>query len=289
MIASAACFGVMNIMSVSALEQQNGDLAFYFLIKEKDCSTTLGRALSKDGAEWKAERCGANFPAAYYVVNNDRLVRMEDGRILAPAAYWPAADVQNGTYASPMVTTLLISEDDGASFYKSSLEFSIPYRICKDGLMEPGIIQLGEQFYLWMRTQAGYQFESRSEKGLENFETPQPSIFTSPDSPMQMKWIGEAVYAVYNPIPCYNGREKETMPGVYGRTPLTLRKSTDGGKTFGPLQHIEEDPLRGYSYPAMFETRDGCILLGYCRGDFANDKNNLCRIGIGKVELNSIE
>ena len=155
--------------------------------------------------------------------------------------------------------------------------------------MEPGIIQLGEQYYLWMRTQAGYQFESWAEKGLENFETPQPSIFTSPDSPMQMKRIGDAVYAVYNPIHCYNGREKDTMPGVYGRTPLTLRKSTDGGKTFGPLQHIEEDPLRGYSYPAMFETKDGCILLGYCRGDFANDKNNLCRIGIGKVDLNSIE
>jgi len=65
-------------------------------------------------------------------------------------------------------------------------------------------------------------------------------------------------------------------------------KSVDGGKTYGPLNVIEDDPTRGYSYPAMFKTRDGRLLLGYCRGDEA-DGNHLCRIGIAEIEIGSIE
>ncbi len=77
--------------------------------------------------------------------------------------------------------------------------------------------------------------------------------------------------------------------GPGGRTPFVLRKSTDGGKTFGKLNIIEDDPNRGYSYPAMFQTNDGRLLLGYCRGDGITDGNNLCRLGIAEVEIASIE
>ena len=54
------------------------------------------------------------------------------------------------------------------------------------------------------------------------------------------------------------------------------------------MNTVEDDPTRGYSYPAMFRTKDGCLLPAYCRGD-ANDGDNLCRIGITKVEISSIE
>ena len=83
----ASVYGVQNVMSVSALEQNNGELAFYYLIKENDGTTTLGRSLSADGIVFRHERCRALFPLRYYVVNNDRFVRLRDGRILVPAAY----------------------------------------------------------------------------------------------------------------------------------------------------------------------------------------------------------
>ncbi|MBQ6823866.1 MAG: hypothetical protein IJP27_04380, partial [Clostridia bacterium] len=84
-----------------------------------------------------------------------------------------------------------------------------------------------------------------------------------------------------------NGLHHHDLPDSWGRTPFVIRKSVDC-VDFGPLNHIEEDPNRGYSYPALFETRDGCILIGYCRGNAA-DGNQLCRLGIGKIEVASIK
>ena len=89
-IAPASFFGVANVMSVSALEQQNGDLAFYFLIKENDFTSTLGRTVSTDGEHFTCQRCQCDFKPGYYVVNNDRFVRQKSGRILVPAAYYSA-------------------------------------------------------------------------------------------------------------------------------------------------------------------------------------------------------
>lgn len=286
-IVNAADLSVRNIMSVSAMEQKNGDLAFYFLIKEFDGSTTIGRAVSSDGSDFRCERCQADFPKNYYVINNDRLVRLTDGRILAPAAYIPREAVLADKRV-PYTTTLLISEDDGKSFFKADFDFTAtdPLSI-RYGLQEPGVLAREDgSFYLWMRTNCYCQYESESEGDLNVFTAPHPSQFTSPPSPMQVKAIDGVTYAVYNPIPRYNGRV--CAKGTADRTPIVLRKSIDDGRTFGPLNIIEDDPNRGYGYPAIFGTRDGHLLLAYCRGN-AEDGNMLCRVGIARVEIASIE
>ncbi len=286
-IARAAEFGVGNIMSVSALEQKNGDLAFYYLIKETDCSTTLGRSVSTDGVNFRNERCRADFPAHYYVVNNDRLVRLRDGRILAPAAYVEPAQALVDERV-PYITTLLVSDDDGASFYKADFDYTTTdkqnYRY---GLQEPGVIEREDgSLYLWMRTNYYCQYECESDGDVNRFTTPHASQFTSPPSPMQVKCYDGVTYAVYNPVPRYNGRVSEA--GTWDRTPIVIRKSLDGGETYGPLNIIEDDPTRGYCYPSIFQTNDGHLLLAYCRGD-AIDGNTLCRLGIARVEIASIE
>jgi hypothetical protein len=279
--------GVENIMSVSATEQKNGDLAFYFLIKEPDLTTTLGRAVSGDGVNFRVERCRADFPPAYYVVNNDRLVRLRDGRILAPAAYISAEDCRADRRV-PYVTTLLISEDDGESFYKADFDYTTTDPLnMRYGLQEPGVIENADgSLYLWMRTNYYCQYECESAGDVNVFTLPHASQFTSPPSPMQVKDFDGARYAVYNPTPRYNGRV--SAEGTWDRTPFVIRKSTDGGKTYGPLNMIEDDPTRGYCYPAVFQTNDGHLLLAYCRGD-AVDGNTLCRLGIARAEIASIE
>ena len=285
-IARAGDFGVSNIMSVSGMEQQNGDLAFYFLIKELDGSTTVGRAISTDGIDFYTARCRANFPANYYVINNDRFLRLRDGRILAPAAYITSQQML-AEERVPYTTTLLVSEDDGKSFFKADFDFTTTDQLnAHYGLQEPGVWEREDgSLYLWMRTNYGCQYECESAGDINAFTPPAPSRFTSPPSPMQIKCFDGVAYSVYNPSPRDNGRT--SVAGTGGRTPFVIRKSTDGGRTYGPLNMIEEDPNRGYCYPAIFQTNDGCLLIGYCRGDAA-DGNMLCRLGIARVEIGTI-
>ena len=114
-IATAAEFGTKNIMSVSVVEQKNGELAFYFLIKENDLNSTMGRVLSADGETWRSERCDFTaVPPAYYVVNNDRIVRLSDGTLVAPASFCSAQEIAiKGVHMS---VTALISKDDAQSY-----------------------------------------------------------------------------------------------------------------------------------------------------------------------------
>ncbi len=277
-IAHASLFGVQNIMSVSGVIQQNGDLGFYFCIKEKDLTMTLGRAISSDGVHFTAERVICDFPPAYYIVNNDRIIRLPDGRLVAPAAY-----IQRLVYPhEPFITTLLVSEDDGKSFTRTSMHFAPTAPVHAPGYQEPGIAYYGGRLHLWMRTNAGCQYESISTGGLEAFPEPYPSKFTSPLSPMHIKVIGDTAYAIYNPIPSYNGRVEGA--GTMGRTPYVLRRTQPGGLEFGELEVLEEDPERGYCYPAVFETHDGKLLLAYCRGHIS-DGWCLCRLGIAKLTV----
>ncbi len=284
-IAEASFFGTKNVMSVSACPLVDGTLAFYYLIKENDGSTTLGRSLSKDGKSFRAERTEWKAPAAYYVINNDRLERLADGRIIAPAASYSAYENLHNMVSTPAITVLLVSEDDGASFSllpgvrlvhndKVNMRF---------GLQEPGIIELSPGIsWVWMRTGASYQYESRSFDNLVSFTHPEATHFTSPDSPMEVIRADEkTLYAVYNPVPNYNG--KNPTPWGWGRTPLVIRKSTDNGVSFGDL-HVIEGEDRGYCYPAMFFTRDGHLLCDYCRGG-EEDEACLCRLGISKIDL----
>jgi hypothetical protein len=289
-IAKASDYGTENVMSVSALELLDGRIAFFYLVKrrgEKDfVITDIGRAVSEDGINFTSELCRINADTAYYIINNDRLVRLSNGRILAPTGYIPDGADRSLEIAA-LTTSCLYSDDDGKTFEKANFDLRSAFGINKKiGLQEPGVIEREDGLYLWMRTDYGTQYESFSSSGVDGFGEAHPSIFTSALSPMQMKDYDGVVYTVYNPVPRYNGREM--AEGTWGRTPLVIRKSTDGGKTFGPLNVIEDDPTRGYSYPAMFKTNDGRLLLGYCRGE-AVDGNNLCRIGISDVEIDTIE
>ena len=288
-IAPAAFFGTKNVMSVSALRQNNGDIGFYFLIKENNYSTTVGRAISADGENFRCERCRADFEEAYYVINNDRFVRLKNGRIIVPAAYVLSEENRISTETSerfPFRTTLLYSDDDGKSFQRVSWEYTIENRETDRGLQEPGVIEREDgSLFMWMRTGVGCQFESVSNGDIDEFSSPMHGRFTSPPSPMQMKFMSGAYYVIYNPIPNYNGRENVSK--TWGRTPFVMRKSKDC-ETFGVLNIIEDDKARGYCYPAMLECNDGNMLIAYCRGN-AEDGNTLCRLGIAKIDISTVE
>ena len=279
-------FGVSNIMSVSALEQQNGDVGLYFLIKENNGSTSFGRALSPDGKTFTPERCEMQAPVSYYVVNNDRFIRLQDGSIAAPVAMHSFYGYGKADGFS--VATVLISKDDGKTFSITPCRLTISARNKSGkGMQEPGILQYSDgTLYLWARTSAGFQYQSFSRDLCQSFTTPETSPFTGPASPLEIAEHEGVLYAVYNPAPSYNGHERTTANA--NRTPLVIRKSLDEGRRWSLPTVIEDDKNRGYCYPAMFFTKDGAMLCAYCRGGLPDEEFCLQRMGIMKLDLKEI-
>lgn len=293
-LARSEDFGVVNIMSVSAVEQTDGTLGFYFLVLNPETfHTGLGRLITADGENFRAEVCRYhdNVRNAYYCVNNDRIVRLSDGRLMAPYCAVDS-DAAKTDRRDPCHCGAFLSDDDGKSFYDAGFDFvSTDLANTRYGYQEPGVIERSDgSLYYWIRTGYGRQYECISTDGPGGFCPPYPSIFTSPVSPMQIKEHGGIYYNAYNPKPRWNGYEEyeKEHPGVWSRSPMVLRKSSDEGKTWGPLNIVGDDPDRGYSYPAMFFTKDGHLLLGICRGSGA-EGNNLCTLGILKIDLATVE
>lgn len=270
-IARASDFGVKNIMSVSGLMLRDGGLCFFFLVKLEDGASRIGRSISHDGITFTSSLCDfKHVQHAYYVINNDRFIRLSDGRIAAPAAKYNMSPwigegysrFETDTHAVPVC---FVSDDDGASFSLTRAHIDISGRLAQElGLEEPGIIELpGSVIYLWARTTLCYQYQCFSFDGMNTFTPPEPSVFTSPRSPMELyRSSDQILWAIYNPIPNYNGRAHHSWTG---RTPFVLRYSADNGQSWSALYTIENDPNANYCYPALIETKDNALLCAYMR------------------------
>ena len=286
LLAAASEFGVSNIMSVSGLYQADGECAFYFMIKELDGTAGYGRAFFENGR--RVERCEWVGPKTYYVINNGRLVRFEDGSICAPAARYPY--LPNGTGHIPKSVVLFISKDDGKTFVMDEASEQIPrsaYLRKTGGYEEPGIMIMPDGArWLYTRTKVRCQYQAFAPKGTLDFDELDLSDISSPRSPMSaFKSPDGDIYIVYNPVPNYNA---QYLPKIWnaGRTPLVIRKLQSDG-TFGEYYTIEDEEKRGYCYTTAFFTRDGGMLLAYCRGG-EEDPRCLCRLGIAKIDPKEI-
>ena len=282
-IAAATAFGTSNVMSVSAIRQNDAKIGFYFIAKffdGDDVYTEICRAITSDGVHFETQRCNFHAPKGYYVFNNDRLIRLADGRLVYPGALMDQE--------RHFLSTVFVSDDDGASFTVHDTMLDLPFAN-ERGMEEPGILQHADgSIRLWMRTNMGYQYESYSYDQLKTFTAPIPSEFTSPRSPMEMEYGPDGtLYAIYNPIPNYNGRVTSTASHG-GRNPLVIRKSDDDGKTWSDCCIIEADEDRGFCYPSMFFTKDKCILVAYCRGG-TEDEFCLTRLGARKIDLKDMD
>ncbi|TMV46675.1 exo-alpha-sialidase [Paenibacillus mesophilus] len=284
--------GARNVMSVSLLRMQNGDIGLFYLIRYgfQDMRLHLRRS-SDEGKTWGEAVCCIPGPG-YYVTNNDRVVRLSSGRLIIPAAYhkmrsddgehWRAFDSRG-------VVHFIVSDDDGATWKEAQNYCAIPAPRSKRGLLEPGVVELASGvLWGWARTDMGCQYEMYSMDGGDSWSLPAPSFFTSPDSPLSMKRMpGGPLLAVWNPIPNYPSRaiEKHTA----GRTPLIGAISRDEGKTWGHYfaMEREEEDRGGYCYTAIHFVRDESLLLAYCAGE-AEDVSCLSRLRIRKIRLADI-
>lgn len=288
----ASDYGEQNVMSASLIRLGNGDAGLLYLLKKRG-GLISEAILRRSSDEMETFDDGVHcipgkFPG-YYVVNNDRVVRLSSGRLILPAAKHPtsmeeefgrAMDGRSACY-------FFLSDDDGVTWRQSGAVLNLPnIAYSGTGLQEPGLVELpGGTLYAYFRTDMHFQYESVSVDGGEHWFMPQPSRFTSPVSPLHIRrneYNGK-YYAVWNPVPEYPGRKTGAKVWTGGRSPLVIAESTDG-YNYSAYEVIEDDDTRGFCYPAMYFLDGETMLLAYCSGG-TEDGSCLCRTTIRKIKL----
>ncbi len=283
----------VNVMSVSLLEMQNGDIGLFYLVRTTYTMAQMFLRRSSDGGRTWSERVMCTPRDCFFVANNDRVVRLADGRIIIPVAChdvgWKnSPDSGVNYFDGRSKAQFFYSDDDGVTWTQAGGEVTLPYSAYShSGLQEPGVIELSPGIlYGWARTDIGHQWEFISIDNGEHWTPSQPSRFSSPCSPMSMKRDADgAIYAIWNPIPQYNGREQA---GFFtgGRDPQVIAVSRDNGKTFSEPVAFETDKGRGYCYCAICFTEDA-MLLAYCAGG-KDEGSTLAMTTIRRVELSQL-
>jgi Neuraminidase (sialidase) len=267
--------GTMNVMSVSLLRLQSGEIALFYLRKNstEDCVPYM--RISTDEAETWGEPIRVAQDDGYFVLNNDRVVQLESGRLVAPVS---RHNVPGGTWSGQGVQMCWLSDDNGNTWHKSS-ELTAP-----EGsgltLQEPGVIELRDgRLMMLCRTNKGCQYRSWSEDSGETWSPVEPTNIISPLSPASF----ERIPSTGDILLVWNDHSDITEPYRGKRTPFTAAVSRDEGQTWEHTKTLESDPEGWYCYTAI-EFAGDRVLLGHCAGDATVGRLNRTQITAFDVE-----
>jgi predicted neuraminidase len=242
-----------NVMSVSFLRPPGGPILLFYLRKNSDADCQVQMRISRDEARtWSPDLTCTTDPG-YFVLNNDRAVRLRRGRILLPVS-----QRSEGGDRIPGRATVYLSDDGGRTWGRGKQTLDLP-ESHPAGLQEPGVIELKDRrAMMFCRTTLGSQYICFSEDGGDTWSDPSPSSLASPLSPASIKRIPKTghLLAVWN---------DHSGPHGDGRTPLTVAISQDEGKTWVKRKNLRDDPAGWYCYTAIAFVRDH-VLLAYNAG-----------------------
>ncbi|MGY8716824.1 MAG: sialidase family protein, partial [Verrucomicrobiia bacterium] len=112
--------GDFNVMSVSLLRLQSGEIALFYMIKNslEDCRPVM--RISRDEAKTWSDPVGIipDEDMGYHVLNNDRMVQLNSGRLICPVALH-----NRPSYNEPDWSGVLIcyfSDDVGQTWQRSA-------------------------------------------------------------------------------------------------------------------------------------------------------------------------
>ena len=254
-----------NIMSLSFLRMNNDDLGAFYIVKNLDGTDKIVFTRSGDeGKSWSEPiNCMECLEKQdYFVLNNDRVLKLSDGRILFSVAKHTVINADKDFM--PGEIHFFFSDDDGNSWKKTETVFKCPFPQNPDGYEEPGLYQFPDgKIWCYIRTGLGFQYECFSSDSGLTWTIPEPNLFfSSACSPMLVKDCGKHTVAVFNPVPEHILRE-DSEP--WGRTPYVMAVNKDKGKTFNKddLFYIEDDLNNGYCYPAIFSGEDYMLIAYY--------------------------
>lgn len=257
-------FADQNVMSVSLLRLRDSSrIMLFYLVKNSfhDCRPYV--QFSDDECRtWTEPRRIVENPG-YYVVNNDRVVQLSTGRLVAPCA-WHRPIFRNGKLSVDFraIDIFLLSDDGGETWREAANWRAIPDGESTSGLQEPGVVELADgSIFCFARTDMGYQYGFWSHDHGETWSMPCPSSLVSPVSPASIERIPgtDDLLAVYND---HSGRfpfaEKR-------RNPMVVAISQDGGRTW-PIARMIEDNTDGHFCYTAIEFVGKSVLLSYYAG-----------------------
>jgi sialidase-1 len=255
--------GEYNIMSVSLLRLKSGEIALFYLRKNSlgDCRPLM-RLSADETATWGEPVEVITDQVGYYVLNNDRVIQLNDGRLVCPVALHNLPEYEEPDWAGLLMCYL--SDDQGKTWRRSR---SVLKGARPNGtrvmLQEPGVIELKEsRLMMWARTDDGSQYLSWSHDQGDSWSQPTPSGIKSPRSPASI----ERIPGRLDLLMVWNDHDEipENLKGQ--RTPFNLALSHDEGKTWTKSRVLEDDPNGWYCYTAIDFIGDR-VLLGHSAGD----------------------
>jgi hypothetical protein len=249
--------GTMNVMSVSLLRLQNGKIALFYLKKnsETDCIPMV-RFSNDEAKTWSDPVPCITDKKGYFVLNNNRVIQLKNGRILMAVNLYNIAE---GSILNKGSLWSYYSDDNGLT-WKSGIEVPNPDKFLTQ---EPGIVELkNKDILMIIRSNPGVQCISYSKDKGVTWSSVKPSNIKSPVSPASIERIPSTgdLLLVWN----NNGGDDLAIKGK--RTPLTVAISKDEGKTWQKAKNVEDDIDGWYCYIAIhFVGKD--VLLGHCAGN----------------------
>lgn len=241
--------GEQNVMSTSLLRSNvSGDILLFFAVKNSRSDLHFRvRRSSDEGRTWSEPALVGGDPG-YYVMNNARVLQLEDGRLLAPMAFIDEVFKPGSVFR----TVVYYSDDDGATWTRSEDELEAPLR----GAMEPGLVELNDGRILQLiRTQTGKIYHSFSADRGASWSPAEPWMIESPEAPATIVRLPDDRLALF-----YNPNFVEGAGHGGARTPLVAAVSTDEGASWSDPLVIEDDPSQSFSYVSATPLEDRLLL-----------------------------
>ena len=259
--------GGWNVMSVSLLRLNDGRIALFYMRKNSldDCRPYV-RFSSDEAETWSepVEIIGED-QIGYYVLNNDRSVQLDEGRLVVPVALHNRPDWQKPDWQGHI--TCYLSDDAGRSWRRSKTQ-QTAHNPAGERItaQEPGVIELSDRrLMMWVRTDAGQQYHAFSTDRGETWSPFEPMPLASPRSPASI----ERVPLTGDLLAVWNNHAHRKPSQRNARTPLSLAISRDEGTTWTRSKNLADDPHGWYCYTAI-EFVGEHVLLGHIAGNQAD-------------------
>lgn len=194
---------------------------------------------STDGGEtWTKPQV---MPAGFWGPVRAKPIQLKDGTLLA------GTSVEAGALRvwTPFVDR---STDNGETWLRSNA-YNTPG---KHAQIQPALFETGDgTIVALMRSFAPYKVcRSESKDGGKTFSPAEAVDVPNPSAGIDAVRTKDGdVFMICNPVPL-------------GRSPLSLMRSTDEGKTWAKAHDLETEPGE-YSYPAMIQVADGMLRMTY--------------------------
>jgi len=240
-----------NVSSPTLLRLKSGTLAFFH--GKKNSRRDLKKFMRKsydEGQHWGEPVC-VTPDDGYHVMNNDRVIQLGTGRLLAPISLTPDVVAVNR-----FKSLCFYSDDEGATWHRGQTMLDLPGR----GAMEPGLVELEDgRTLMVIRSQLGHIFRAYSSDGGVTWSEPEKTTIRAPESPATIKRIPTTQHLLL----IWNDHYDPYEPMYGRRSPLVAAISRDEGETWENRRELESDPEYTYAYVSVDFSDDRAVFTYY--------------------------